>query len=89
MHLARLFRQRFGYSMGEFVRRQRIAWACGQLARSDAPIAAIALTAGFADQAHFTRTFRRVTGCTPSWYRRRVTHASGVQDRGRLGRELC
>jgi AraC family transcriptional regulator len=73
MHLARLFRQRFGYSMGEFVRRRRIAWACGQLAGSDATISAIALSTGFADHAHFTRTFRRVTGCTPSWYRLHVT----------------
>ena len=89
MHLARLFRERYGYSMGEFVRRRRIAWACGQLASSDGTIAAIALAAGFADQAHFTRTFRRVTGCTPRWYRRRLTDASGVQDRGRLGREIC
>ncbi|HUP89223.1 MAG TPA: AraC family transcriptional regulator, partial [Longimicrobiales bacterium] len=31
MHLAKLFRKRFGYSMGEYVRRQRIAWACDQL----------------------------------------------------------
>ena len=77
MHLARLFRQRFGYSMGEFVRRRRIAWACGQLAGSDRTISAIALDAGFADHAHFTRTFRRITGSTPRWYRQ---HASGVQD---------
>jgi len=72
MHLARLFRKRFGYSMGEFVRRRRIAWACGQLASSDATVAAIALAAGFADHAHFTRTFRRVTGFTPRWYRQHV-----------------
>ena len=73
MHLARLFRQRYGYSMGEFVRRRRIAWACGQLAGSERTIAAIALAAGFADHAHFTRTFRRITGCTPRWYRQHVT----------------
>lgn len=73
MHLARLFRQRFGYSMGEFVRRRRIAWACGQLSDSDATISAIALSAGFADHAHFTRTFRRIAGCTPSWYRHHAT----------------
>ena len=81
MHLARLFRECYGYSMGEFVRRRRIAWACGHLASSDKTISAIALDAGFADQAHFTRTFRRITGCTPAWYRK---HASGVQDRGSL-----
>ena len=82
MHLARLFRERYGYSMGEFVRRRRIAWACGQLAGSDRTISAIALDAGFADHAHFTRTFHRITGCTPRWYRRHIIHASGVQDRG-------
>ena len=80
MHLARLFRERYGYSMGEFVRRRRIAWACGQLAASDRTISAIALDAGFADHAHFTRTFRRIAGCTPRWYRQ---HVSSVQDRGR------
>ena len=85
MHLARLFRERFGYSMGEFVRRRRIAWACSQLAGSDRTITAIALDAGFADHAHFTRTFRRITGCTPRWYRQ---HASGVQDLGSSSPEV-
>lgn len=69
MYLAKLFRRRFGYSLGEFVRRRRVAWACGQLGNSDATVASIAVAAGFADHAHFTRTFRRITGCTPSWYR--------------------
>jgi AraC family transcriptional regulator len=83
MHLSRLFRECYGYSMGEFVRRRRIAWACTQLASSDLTLAAIALAAGFADQAHFSRTFRRVTGCTPRWYRQHLKGASGVQERGR------
>jgi AraC family transcriptional regulator len=69
MHLAKLFRKRFGYSMGEFLRRQRIAWACEQLSHEGATISTIAACAGFADHAHFTRTFRRITGCSPRWYR--------------------
>ena len=73
MHLAKLFRRRFGCSMGEYLRRRRIAWACGQLARGEGSITAIAHDAGFADHAHFTRTFVRVAGCTPRWYRARIT----------------
>ena len=72
MHLAKLFRKRFGYSMGEYVRRLRIAWACDQLSRDAGTIGSIAADAGFADHAHFTRTFRRVTGSTPAWYRSHV-----------------
>lgn len=72
MHLAKIFRRRYGCSMGEFVRRRRIAWACGQLVIENATISSIAIRSGFADHAHFTRAFRRITGCTPSWYRDRV-----------------
>ncbi len=72
MHLSKLFRKRFGYSMGEFLRRQRIAWACEQLFRDAGTISSIAARSGFADHAHFTRTFRRIAGCSPSWYRHRV-----------------
>jgi AraC-like DNA-binding protein len=57
--------------MGEFLRR-RIARACERLAVSGDNIAAIACDAGFADHAHFTRTFGRVAGCTPRWYRERT-----------------
>lgn len=82
MHLAKLFRRRFGYSMGEYLRRRRIAWACGELARGEDTITAIAQKTGFADHPHFTRTFMRVTGCTPSWYRARMIGAEGVAQPG-------
>jgi AraC family transcriptional regulator len=73
MHLAKLFRRRFGCSMCEYLRRRRIAWACAELARGEETITTIAQQAGFADHPHFTRTFVRVTGCTPRWYRARMT----------------
>ena len=76
MHLAKLFRRRFGYSMGEYVRRRRIAWACGELEDESQTVAAIALRAGFADHAHFTRTFRRLTHCTPKEFRARMRSLS-------------
>lgn len=82
MHLAKLFRRRFGCSMGEYVRRRRVAWACAQLTHGKETITTIAHNAGFADHPHFTRTFARVTGCTPRWYRARMTGAEDAAQPG-------
>ena len=68
-HLARAFRARYGVSVGEYGRRLRLAWAAAELAGSDAPLATIAMEAGFSDQAHFTRLFKRQVGTTPARYR--------------------
>ena len=68
-HLARAFRQHRRETLGEHVRRLRIEHACRELAAAERPIAAIALDAGFADQAHFCRVFKRLVGSSPSDYR--------------------
>jgi AraC family transcriptional regulator len=69
-HLARGFRAHFKLSMGSYVRRLRLDWAARELVQSDASLANVALAAGFADQSHFTRFFKRHTGLTPNAYRR-------------------
>jgi AraC family transcriptional regulator len=68
-YLAQVFRQHYGTSVGEYLRRLRLDWAAAQLASTDVSLAAIAMTAGFADQAHFTRAFKRHIGVTPGRYR--------------------
>ena len=68
--LGRSFRKAFGCSLGEMLRRRRIARAEELLRRRDLPLAEIALATGFADQAQLTKAFRRVTGLTPAVYRR-------------------
>ena len=70
-HLARAFHRSMGCTVTGHVHRLRIEWASERVARG-APLAGVALDAGFADQAHFTRVFRRETGSTPSEYRRRL-----------------
>ncbi len=47
----------------------RIEFACRELEMTQKTMAAIALEAGFADQAHFSRTFRRLIGVSPREYR--------------------
>jgi AraC-like DNA-binding protein len=54
----------------EGLRELRLTWAAGRLADSDDAIAQVALEAGFFDQSHFTRMFKRHFGLTPLAYRR-------------------
>jgi AraC family transcriptional regulator len=68
-HLARVFRAHYGISVGEYGRRLRLAWAATEIARRNTPLATVAVEAGFADQSHFTRLFKRHVGMTPARYR--------------------
>jgi AraC family transcriptional regulator len=69
VHLAREFHRKKGLSVGAYIRKLRVDWACQELVRSKQPIVDIALTAGFADHSHLTRVFRRETGLTPTEFR--------------------
>ena len=70
-HFARQFRATVGSPPHQFVLRQRIQRSLHLIKRGKLPLAQIAVAAGFHDQAHFTRTFRRVLGTTPAEYARR------------------
>jgi AraC family transcriptional regulator len=69
VYLAREFRRVYRCTVGEYVRRLRIEFACREIVRSDAPLVDIAAAAGFYDQSHFSRTFKRHVGLTPAQYR--------------------
>jgi len=69
VHLAREFRRFYHCTIGDYVRKRRIEFACEKLAQSDAPLSEIALAGGFFDQSHFTKAFKQYTGKTPQEYR--------------------
>jgi AraC family transcriptional regulator len=69
VHLARAFRLHYGAPVGAYQRGLRLSWAAAMLATKDDEIAQIALRAGFFDQSHFTRAFKRQFGITPAAYR--------------------
>jgi AraC family transcriptional regulator len=68
-YLARAFARKFGISLSVFVRTRRIEWAMDRLRQSRDPVAEIAVAAGFFDQSHFTRVFKRTVGTTPARFR--------------------
>ncbi len=69
VHLAREFRKHYHSTVGEYLRRLRIEYTIRELATSDASLVELAAAAGFSDQSHLSRTFKRHTGMSPATYR--------------------
>jgi AraC-like DNA-binding protein len=73
-HFSRAFRASFGEPPIEYVIRRRMESAQGLMLSTDVPLSQIALECGLADQAHFSRLFRRTVGESPNaWRRARVS----------------
>ncbi len=64
--LVRAYRTWRGEGLGEALRRRRVAAAAILLDGGDLPLAEVAAQAGFCDQSHMNRAFRRVVGRTPA-----------------------
>jgi AraC family transcriptional regulator len=71
-HFCRVFQWEVGYSLMEYVRNRRLAYAASELA-SGRRIVDIALDYGFETHSGFSKAFRRYFGCSPEKYRE---HAS-------------
>ncbi|MFB4291419.1 DUF6597 domain-containing transcriptional factor [Nonomuraea sp. ATR24] len=70
--LQRLFAEHVGLGPKRVIRRYRLREATGRMAAGTPPDwSALAADLGYADQAHFTRDFRKLFGETPAWYARR------------------
>jgi transcriptional regulator GlxA family with amidase domain len=69
-HFCRAFKCTCGTSPRDYVLRRRIEVAQGLMLTTAEPLSSIAVSCGMCDQAHFTRTFRRIVGETPYTWRR-------------------
>lgn len=68
-HFARAFKQSTGLPPHQYLIVQRIEAAKRHLISSKTSLANIALACGFADQSHFTATFRKIVGVPPGTWR--------------------
>ena len=59
----------FGPTSSQFIAKTRVAAASRLLRETEQTVAAIALACGFYDHSAFTRTFRALTGVTPTQFR--------------------
>ena len=69
-HFGRAFKETFGVPFLQFLVTRRIERAKSLMVTTKDNLCEIALACGFADQAHFSRTFRRIVGATPNAWRR-------------------
>jgi transcriptional regulator of acetoin/glycerol metabolism len=69
-HFSRAFKASMGMPPHRYLLEQRIRKAAELIERSEQLLINIALAVGFADQAHFSRTFHALVGLTPCQFRR-------------------
>lgn len=68
--LSRYFPHYFGMTLSEYMRQLKIDGSLALIRSSQFSLTAIAYRCGFADQAHFTRTFRKLTGFLPKDFKK-------------------
>jgi AraC family transcriptional regulator len=76
-HFSRAFRVSTGLPPHQWLLRQRVKAAKQLMTVRDLPLSEIAISAGFANQSHFTRVFSAVAGVSPGVWRR---EAQGVPE---------
>jgi AraC-like DNA-binding protein len=76
--VSRGFSKVFDVTPAEFRLEARTRRALALIAANAAPLAMIAVTTGFADQAHMTRATRLLTGSTPGEWRRSNQFKTGT-----------
>jgi AraC family transcriptional regulator len=65
-HFSRLFKRSLGLTPHQYVLRNRVERAKKLLSLTESiALADVGLQAGFYDQAHFSKAFKRVVGLTP------------------------
>ena len=78
VHLARVFRARFGCTVRRYIRERRVLAAWRACEACDESLVAIAARSGFADQAHMTRAFTEILGVSPGRLKRLGLHATNT-----------
>ncbi|MBZ4189401.1 helix-turn-helix transcriptional regulator [Niabella beijingensis] len=68
--ISRYFHQYFSITLGRYIHQIRIDKAMSMIKATSLSLTDIAYKCGFADQAHFTRTFKNITGFLPRDFRK-------------------
>ena len=67
-HLSNLFRKEMGCTFPAYLTNFRIHKACEIIKQERLSSSTVAELVGYNDYAHFSKTFKKVIGCSPSYY---------------------
>ncbi|MBR1206069.1 MULTISPECIES: AraC family transcriptional regulator [unclassified Bradyrhizobium] len=82
-YFSRAFRSSAGLPPHQWLLRQRVKAAKQLMTVRELPLAEIAISAGFANQSHFTRVFTATVGISPGvWRREKLGLSEGMRDSG-------
>lgn len=70
-HLSRAIPKYFATTLGNYIRQVKIKQATHLMLSTKTPLFDISYQCGFADQSHFSRTFKRYMGTTPKDFQRK------------------
>ena len=70
-YLSRVFKQHIGMSLFQYINNVRIQKACQLLKRTELPVIDVAFSVGYNNVSFFNRYFKKITGSSPSEYRKR------------------
>jgi two-component system response regulator YesN len=71
VYLGRIFAERTGNKITEYIQEVRIRFSCNELRNSVKSVKEIALLSGYQDVGYFNKIFRSKTGMTPTEYRKK------------------
>ena len=75
-HLCRIFRSEMGTTMHRFLRTLRLRRSLEKVAEEGSDLSTVAFEHGFSSHSHFTSSFRKEFGMTPTAFRHRLGSGS-------------
>jgi len=67
--ISKNFPRFFNCTLGEYIRKIKINKSLSMIKKGDQTLTEVAYSCGFADQSHFTRVFKQLTGFLPTQYK--------------------
>jgi AraC family transcriptional regulator len=86
----RAFRKTFGDTPVAYITKRRMLRAQELMSKSPVSLSQVALECGMCDQAHFSRTFRRIVGISPTvWRRQLLLRPASGEEESRAGQRAA